>query len=140
MTVWPALFLAVAAVLAGGYAWFTIRHWTAPLFVTCLAIAGAFAVSLAMGLPRPAPLVMLGMFEDVEIAHHQLDEPNAIYLWTAAKPPVAWSLPWDQTMAKRLHEQSKAAEGEGQPLVMKRNHMGEFVFHPKTRPPLPPKG
>lgn len=135
-----ALAIAVPALTFGTLAYFVARHWSAPLLVLALAVTGFCTTGLAMGLPRPAPLAMLAMFEDVEIAAYQLDEPHAIHIWTAQRPPVNWQLPWSEETAKKLHRASQANDGEGIPMMLKRGGApGEFEVHPKPQQPNPPK-
>jgi hypothetical protein len=143
----PAIAMALFAVLAGGFAWALVPQTasrTIRVFVTVgvVAISGsAFFVSgFLMGLPRPAPLAMVALFEDVELSAHQLDEPNAIYIWTTERPPIAWSLPWNTETARRLHEGAQKAGQQGRGLVMRRGFAGEMEFHPAPVQEPPPKG
>lgn len=139
-TYMPIVALVLVAVVTGAWFWAYARHWSAALLVVFLSVGAMAGTSLTMGFPRPVLLEFVTGFQESEIAGYQLDEPNAIYIWTADNPPMSLKIPWTDKNAKRLHGNSKA-EGEQRPMMLRspRFNMGEFEIHPKPVPPNPPK-
>lgn len=124
------LLFSVAGVLAAllGFiaVWSPRRAW---LKIAAVATVAGFLPAAYGGfaflLSRPKPV-------DIEWAHRALPEATvlgqrmeedvAIYLWLAldgVEEPRSYVLPWNQEMAKQLHEASRAAEKQGTGVRMK---------------------
>ena len=116
----------IAAILGFIAVWSPRRAW---LKFTALAAVAGFLPAAYGGfahlLSRPKPV-------DIEWAHRalpeatvigqRLEEDVAIYLWLALEgvpEPRSYDLPWNQEMAKQLHEATRAAERQGSGVRMK---------------------
>lgn len=116
----------LAAILGFIAVWSPRRAW---LKIAALAAVTAFLPAAYGGfahlLSRPKPV-------DIEWAHRampeatvlgqRMEEDVAIYLWLAldgVPEPRSYVLPWNQEMAKQLHEATRAAERQGSGVRMK---------------------
>ena len=96
----------------------------------------------SLGFPRPIDFTSFD--EDPVIISYVLDEPNAIYLWVeiaGSSIPRSIVLPWEDGMARELHNAAQASRGTGGTLTMIGDGDGAEgpMFHAQPIPPSPPK-
>ncbi len=124
-----------------------VKLWALGLAITFLPVGYLSLVTL---LSRPMPIVLVWEpAEDVEtrLIASQIEENEAIYLWVVRSDvvePRAYVLPWDEDLARELHEAKREAEKEGGDVRIRlplgeQILPGERMFYAKPRAPLPPK-
>lgn len=104
----PSIF-AAAALLAGAASLFASWiWWRASAY--CVLVAALLALwCTAIGIPRPS---WLGHTPGTKVLAMQLDEGNAIYLWTRSgdAPPIAFALPWNEQRAAKIRRMMQAGK------------------------------
>lgn len=146
-----ALFLGLAALLAAVAIWAPRKAWVraGAVAATALFIPAAYA-SLGELLSRPKPVELEWRHRDLgeaTVLSSIMREGDAIYLWLqlpGEEQPRAYALPWDDSLARELHEAQQEAEGAGTPLRVRLPFEPSLneeqpMFHTPPQPPLPPK-
>ena len=146
-----ALWGAIAGVLA------TLSIWSPrKLSVKIIALALAVLVlpaayaSFTELLSRPKPLHLewaQRALSEATVLSAMLHEGDHIYLWLALpdlEQPRAYALPWDEELAKQLHQAQQQAEGEGSKVRMRqpfdhRLDSDEPLFYAPAQAPPPAK-
>ncbi len=141
----------IAAVLANIGIWSPRALWTK---VGAVAAMIAFLpigyVSFAELLSRPKPIDIEFINRNVEnaiVVGSHIVEDKAIYVWLILEnmdEPRAYALPWNQTLARQLHEANREAEIEGGATLA---HLPfepnldrtEPMFYPEPQERLPEK-
>jgi hypothetical protein len=120
--------------------------------LTALAVAVLFLptayFSMVTLLSRPKPILLewtAPKADETTVIAAQMKEDVAIYLWVQrpdSDEPRAYVLPWDEQVARQLHEAQRAAEAEGGTvqvrLAPQQNNLdpAERMFY--TAPPAAP--
>lgn len=142
----------LAALLTNVGLWSPRRLWVK---LGALAIAAMFLptayLSMVSLLSRPKPLTLEWSPPDAEnttVLAAQMKEEVAIYLWVQradSEEPRAYVLPWDEQLARELHEAQKAAEAEGGNVQVRlvpkvqNSEPSERMFYASPPPAPPPK-
>lgn len=122
---------------------------TALLVALLFLPAGYLALVTLLGRPKPIDLEWTAYQPDeTVILASQMVEGEAIYLWAAlpeVPEPRAFVLPWDEELAKQLHEAQRSAENSGGTVHARlprgeQHQAGERMFYEAPPPPPPPKG
>lgn len=122
---------------------------TALLIALLFLPAGYLALITLLGRPKPIDLEWTAHEpDDTVILASQMVEGEAIYLWAALPEipePRAFVLPWDEELAKQLHEAQRTAEDSGGTVHAKlprgdQHQAGERMFYEAPPPPPAPKG
>ncbi len=149
------IYFAAAAALAGLLAsialWAPRQLWIklSALTATALFLPASY-VSLADLLSRPKPIHFEwseARVSKADVLSARLEEDEAIYLWLAidgVQEPRAYVMPWDQEMARQLHDAQRRAEAEGSAVRMnqpfeKSWDKRERKFYAAPQPPAPMK-
>jgi len=149
------IWFSVATTMAGILAAITI--WaprsrvlkTVALTCVCVFLPAAYA-SLEDMLSRPRHLTseqLQSLGEEASVLASQLVEDEAIYLWLSlqsADQPRYFRLPWNDELARQLHEASRDAEGQGTDVKISKmlensTEHREPIFYAAAPPPLPAK-
>lgn len=104
-----------------------------------LAVGAAFygVIVLASGHPRHG--IFMARSEARMIAY-ELRENQAIYVWLDGKEPTAWRLPWNEQLARKLHEGAREAAQTGQAMAFRGQSFGQGgEAFPMPVPPAPEK-
>ena len=119
-----------------------------------LGLMAVFAVvhyvALVDLMSRPKPLALEWSPPDSDstaVIASQMQEGVAIWLWMQradAAEPRAYQLPWDENMARQLHEAKRQSEQTGGSVRMQQGQGAEFVagervFYADPQMPPPPK-
>ena len=143
--------VTLAALLASLALW---SRRAMPIKVFALAATAAFIAvhyaALTDLLSRPKPLALEWSPPDPEttaVVASQLREGSAIYLWMlreGEEEPRAYQLPWDEDMARQLHEAQRESQQTGQAVRMRerlggQHSAGERMFYTDPQQPLPDK-
>jgi hypothetical protein len=115
----------LAALLANIGIWSPRKVWVK---VAAIVAAAAFLpvayAGLAELLGRPKPMSLEwagGDLNDATVLDVQMRDGEAIYLWLGFEgvvEPRSYVLPWDDKMARELHEAARAAEENGTDVRM----------------------
>jgi hypothetical protein len=139
---------SLAGILATVALWAPRRMWVklGALGVTAVFLpAGYFGLSEMLSRPKPVGLELTRLnLAEATVLGSRLDEDKAIYLWLGipgVEEPRAYTLPWDQQLARQLQGAKRESEDTGVPVQMRKpfeNSMDqrEKVFY--TAPPPPP--
>ena len=146
-----ALWATIAGVLA------TLSIWSPrklgvkiiALTLAVLALPAAYA-SFTELLSRPKPLHLewaQRTLPEATVLSAQLQEGKHIYLWLALpnlEQPRAYTLPWNEELAKQLHRAQQHAEEQGANVRMRKpfeNSLdpNEPLFYAPPQPPPPAK-
>lgn len=142
----------LAAVLANIGLWSAhrLRVKLGALLAAALFLPTAY-MSLVSLLSRPKPIALewtQPAQDETTLLASQMEEDVAIYLWVdrhGIEEPRAYVLPWDEQLARELHEAQRAAESEGGRVQvrMSRRHKNqervERMFYAAPPPAPPPK-
>lgn len=142
----------LAAVLANIGLWSThrLRIKLGALLAAALFLPTTY-MSLVSLLSRPKPIELewtQPAQDETTLLASQMEEDVAIYLWVdrhGIEEPRAYVLPWDEQLARELHEAQRAAEAEGgtvQVRMSRRNknqEQMERMFYAAPPPAPPPK-
>lgn len=120
-----------------------------------LAVAALFLptsyFAMVSLLSRPKPIVLEWTppkADETTVIAAQMREDVAIYLWIQrpdSSEPRSYVLPWDEQLARQLHEAQRAAEEDGGtvqvrlPPMLKNLDPAERMFYATPPPALPPK-
>lgn len=142
----------LAAILANISLWAPRKIWvkvTALLTTAALLPTGYAALVMLLGRPKPADLEWSGRnLSEAVVLSAQIREDEAIYLWLGLEgvaEPRSYALPWDEKLARQLHEARREARTEGSDLRMRRPFASslderERRFYAAPQPVPPPKG
>jgi len=142
----------LAALLANIGLWSAhrLRVKLGALIAAALFLPTAY-MSLVSLLSRPKPIELEWTQpapDETTLLASQMKEDVAIYLWVDRQglmEPRAYVLPWDEELARELHEAQRAAESEGgtvQVRMSRRNknrEQMERMFYAAPPPAPPPK-
>ena len=146
-----AVNVGLAAVLANIAIWSPGHMW---MKLTALATTAAFIpatyLSLSEMLSRPKPIEIQWAMQELKEASvigSRLEEGEAIYVWLGIEgidEPRAYTLPWDDEMARQLHGAERSAEQDGTQVRMRKPFETslddrEPVFYAAPPPPPPLK-
>jgi hypothetical protein len=119
-----------------------------------LATAAVFLpaayMSLSEMLSRPKPVGSEWArreLAEATVIGAQMVEGEAIYVWLGlegVKEPRAYTLPWDEKIARQLHGARRTAEASGTKVKMRNpfepsNDQRERIFYAAPQPPPPVK-
>jgi hypothetical protein len=144
------VFVGLATMLANIAIWAPRKAWVRGCAVAGVALfIPVVYASLGELLSRPKPIDLEWRHRDVSeatVVSAIMREGSAIYLWLQlpeTEEPRAYALPWDQSLAKQLHEAQQQAEANGNGLRVRlplESSLDERepVFYAPPQPPLPP--
>ena len=126
-----------------------VRFKASVLAATALFAVVQF-VALTDLLSRPKPIELAWPAPDEEttaVVASEAVEDVAIYLWLKEEgrvEPRSFVLPWNEDMARQLHESGREAEQTGGTLRMRQRNgtnlvEGEKMFYAEPQAPPPPK-
>lgn len=139
---------SLAAILANIALWAPRRLWIklGALGVTAVFLpAGYFGLSEMLSRPKPVSLELARkeLAEATVISAH-MEEDKAIYLWLGlpgVQEPRAYTLPWDQNLARQLRGAERDSQNSGAQVQM-RNPFESSLDERQQRfyaaPPPPP--
>ncbi len=146
---WFSAMAVLVAALASIALWSRRRRSVkvgALALVAILLPTGYFA--LVELLSRPKPMVLEWApptKEDSTVLASQLQEGVAIYIWLVrhdAPEPRAYVLPWDEKLARELHESRRKAERDGGAVRVRMQQAQQriegkrmFYVEPQQAPP-----
>jgi hypothetical protein len=142
---------ALAAVLVNIGFWSPRRLWVklAALGIAALFIPVSYAaMGELFGRPKPIDLEWTqNPPPDASVLAAEIREDVAIYLWLSlegASEPRSYVLPWDEKLARELHEARREAQSQGTGLRMRRpfeHGLDESQprFYAAPQSALPPK-
>ncbi|MCG8355530.1 MAG: hypothetical protein MI920_08175 [Kiloniellales bacterium] len=148
---WFVVLGAIVAALANIAIWSGRgRRWK--LFA--LALVAVFLplsyLTVVDLLSRPKPVLVEWsppISEETKVIAAKMEEDVAIYIWIdreGASDPRAYKLPWDEQMARELHEAQRTAEQEGGSVRVRLRQAaerieGERMFYAEPQEAPPPK-
>ena len=142
---------SLAGILATVALWAPRRVWIklGALGVTAVFLpAGYFGLSEMLSRPKPIGLELTRVnLEEATVLGSRLEEDKAIYVWLGipgVEEPRAYTLPWDQQLARQLQGANRDSEDTGAPVQMRKpfeNSLDqrEKVFYIAPQPPPPEK-
>ena len=146
---WFATIAVLVATLASITLWSRRRR---AMKVAALAVVVALLptgyLALVELLSRPKPMALEWSpptKEDSTVLASQLQEGEAIYLWVTrhdSPEPRAYALPWDEELARELHESRRKAQREGGAVRVRMQQAQQriegrrmFYVEPQRAPP-----
>ena len=141
----------LAAVLANIGFWAPRKLWIklAALLTVAVFLPTAYAAFVELlGRPKPVDLEWAGRgLAEAAVLGAEIREGEAIYLWLRLEgvaEPRGYALPWNDRLARQLHEARREAEAEGSDLRMRLPFASNLEerdrrFYPAPRPATPPK-
>ena len=142
---------SLAAILANIALWAPRRIWVKiGALATITALLPTVYLSLSEMLSRPKPIEIEWAnreLAEATVLGAQLDEGKAIYVWLGLEgydEPRAYTLPWDEQLAKQLHGAERSAEQNGTRVKMRLPFEDSFDkrgarFYAAPPPPPPEK-
>ncbi len=117
---------SLAGILANIALWAPRRIWVKiAALVTVTALLPVVYLSLSEMLSRPKPIEIEWAnreLAEATVLGAQMDEGKAIYVWLGLEgydEPRAYTLPWNEQMAKQLHGAERSAEQNGTRVKMR---------------------
>ncbi|MGF1609075.1 MAG: hypothetical protein ACFCUQ_06750 [Kiloniellales bacterium] len=146
------LVAALVAILTNIGIW---SHHRLAVKVAALAIAalalptGYFSLVTLLSRPKPIALEWTPpKADETTVIAAQMKEDVAIYLWVQrpdSEEPRSYVLPWDEQVARQLHEAQRAAEAEGGTVQVRLSpqqkdiEQADRMFYAAPPPAPPPK-
>lgn len=141
----------IAAMLANIAVWSPrrVRVKVGAVILAALFLPIGYATLIGL-LSRPKPIELEWARpapEDTTVLASSLKEQEAIFLWlevAGLEEPRAYRLPWDEQLARQLHDAQRAARQKGGNVRMRMragegSPGGERMFYSAPPEPLPPK-
>ncbi len=141
----------LAGILASVALWSPRRVWVKIGVLGVVAVflpAGYFGLLEMLSRPKPAGLELARLnLAEATVLGSRMEEDKAIYLWLGmpgVEEPRAYTLPWDETLARQLRGAERESEDSGVPVKMRKPFESsvderEKVFYAAPPPPPPEK-